>query len=223
MTQEALFPAAQSTINAPRCRMCARPSKWNPRRSEFGAYCAGTLCTNRERLCQACGAVFTPYANGARGKYCCPQCANREPGPRARCAWCGNETSGPHRGRSWPYVCKPCLDPIKHIIDRLKAHHVPHERARQLLDDPGCEICGVDLLAKTRESSHGGYRSLLVVDHDHGCCPVDTRSCGRCVRGLICRDCNTVAGLLRDEPKHARSMADYLDRWRNRSAGLFTE
>jgi hypothetical protein len=29
----------------------------------------------------------------------------------------------------------------------------------------------------------------LAVDHDHGCCPT-SETCGRCVRGLLCFDCN---------------------------------
>lgn len=41
-----------------------------------------------------------------------------------------------------------------------------------------CAICG-------RKSN----RSRMHTDHDHSCCPGE-RSCGKCVRGLLCRDCN---------------------------------
>jgi hypothetical protein len=38
----------------------------------------------------------------------------------------------------------------------------------------------------------------LQVDHDHGCCPCEgTRyTCGKCVRGLLCIDCNARLGYL---------------------------
>ena len=49
-----------------------------------------------------------------------------------------------------------------------------------------------------------------VVDHDHACCP-DKRSCGKCVRGLLCGPCNKAAGFLRDDPVRARALADYLE------------
>lgn len=38
----------------------------------------------------------------------------------------------------------------------------------------------------------------LAVDHDHACCSGKT-SCGSCVRGLLCRTCNSAIGFFRDD------------------------
>ena len=48
------------------------------------------------------------------------------------------------------------------------------------------------------------------VDHDHRCClGGNTPTCGHCVRGLLCRDCN---GSLRSmTPELLRGLADYLE------------
>lgn len=210
---------------APRCRMCARPAQWFGRKGQWAAYCAGKSCSNPERICQRpeCGRPFVMGIDGAGNKYCSLPCKDAAYHPTRKvgtlvCAWgCG--ATDVHNGRrhnsgnSWPYICASCIEPIKHVADALKRHKVSHERARKLRDDPRCEACGeVDLLVKARESSHGSLRSMLVVDHDHTCCP-GAHSCGRCVRGLICRDCNSAAGLLVDSPNRARALAAYLDSW----------
>ena len=47
------------------------------------------------------------------------------------------------------------------------------------------------------------------VDHDHACCPGD-RSCGECVRGLLCFKCNNVLGLFGDNIATLRRAEEYL-------------
>lgn len=51
------------------------------------------------------------------------------------------------------------------------------------------------------------------IDHDHACCPGD-RSCGKCVRGLLCSNCNHGLGHFRDDPALLRRGARYLERSR---------
>lgn len=50
----------------------------------------------------------------------------------------------------------------------------------------------------------------LAVDHDHACCPDPAKSCGKCVRGLLCWPCNVGIGHLRDDPKILTAAAEYL-------------
>lgn len=71
----------------------------------------------------------------------------------------------------------------------------------------GCAICG-------REPTEG---QSFHVDHDHSCCPTtsgDTRTCGECVRGILCPGCNTGIGKLKDDPVVLQNAIDYLLDWR---------
>lgn len=58
----------------------------------------------------------------------------------------------------------------------------------------------------------------LHLDHDHSCCPygkfpTKTRvSCGECVRGWLCRSCNTSLGQMQESPERIRGLLTYLER-----------
>jgi len=54
------------------------------------------------------------------------------------------------------------------------------------------------------------FSSTPVVDHDHSCCPEQTRSCGECVRGLLCSPCNKGLGFFRDAPDRLSRAMEYL-------------
>jgi hypothetical protein len=62
----------------------------------------------------------------------------------------------------------------------------------------GCEICG--------------SRERMAIDHDHSCCPKAAQSCGKCVRGALCGNCNNMLGHAK-RTETLRRGADYLDRW----------
>lgn len=49
----------------------------------------------------------------------------------------------------------------------------------------------------------------LVIDHDHDCCP-GSSTCGVCIRGVLCRQCNAAIGKLGDNKKAILNVLAYL-------------
>lgn len=84
------------------------------------------------------------------------------------------------------------------------------EQFNEILEQQGglCAICK-KLPGKDR-SWTGEPVSRLSVDHDHTCC-LGKRSCGKCVRGLLCKSCNTALGLLGDDVEGLRRALAYLE------------
>ena len=81
-------------------------------------------------------------------------------------------------------------------------YRITGHRYMEMLDAQGgtCHICG--------GSSKDGR--ALAVDHDHACCP-GVRSCGKCVRSLLCTDCNTGLGSFKDDVTLLRTAIAYLE------------
>ncbi len=69
--------------------------------------------------------------------------------------------------------------------------------------DGKCAICLTD--------APGGRYNVWCVDHDHACCS-GYRSCGDCVRGLLCKSCNWALGNLNDNLESAQRLVSYLER-----------
>ena len=66
---------------------------------------------------------------------------------------------------------------------------------KMLIDQNGlCDICETQITSKR----------YFDVDHNHFCCS-GYRSCGKCVRGLICFNCNSVLG-------HSKERIDILEK-----------
>lgn len=63
-----------------------------------------------------------------------------------------------------------------------------------------CKICG----------EPEKYKKRLSVDHDHACCS-GSKSCGKCIRGLLCSNCNRVLGQVNDNVETLQTMIEYLN------------
>src|SRR5688572_15561728 len=67
---------------------------------------------------------------------------------------------------------------------RLKKYGLDKAALETMIDRQG----GACLLCK------GDLGDTWTVDHDHSCCP-QAYTCGRCVRGILCRRCNIALGM----------------------------
>lgn len=78
-----------------------------------------------------------------------------------------------------------------------KRHHMTEEDFNKLFNmfDGKCHLCR--------------QRDATSIDHDHSCCKTN-RSCGKCVRGILCRGCNTALGSLKENPDTIARLLDYI-------------
>ena len=77
-----------------------------------------------------------------------------------------------------------------------KDYNLSVDRISELRKD--CAVCG-----STKN---------LAVDHDHACCD-RFGSCGKCVRDILCSNCNTALGHVKDSKDRLRGLIAYLERF----------
>lgn len=86
----------------------------------------------------------------------------------------------------------------------LKATYgITLDEYNQMLAEQGglCALCGSpDPIANKN----------FEVDHDHSCCE-GKKSCGKCVRALLCSNCNTGIARFKDDQELLRKAITYLD------------
>jgi hypothetical protein len=83
---------------------------------------------------------------------------------------------------------------------KYKYSLTPDDYAKLLAAQNGvCAIC-----QKECKTTKG-----LAIDHDHRCCPQD-KSCGKCIRGLLCANCNGAIGMLQEDISIIKKAIEYL-------------
>lgn len=156
--------------------------------------CAGHV--EQQRLGRPLTPLLRARSRGAvlarddQGRKECPRCLEWQP----ESEFSRQATAADGLGSNCRVCVREKQRTIKYTIseDRYQA---------MLIEQAGrCAIC---------KSPPG--RKALAIDHDHRCCPDKNRTCGKCVRALLCHNCNMAIGLLRDDAGLIRTAAAYVE------------
>jgi hypothetical protein len=89
-----------------------------------------------------------------------------------------------------------------------RRHQITLKEFEELFEKQGriCAVCNSD------DSGELPPRTWHI-DHDHSCCPGRKQTCGKCIRGILCRWCNLTLGNAKDDPDRLRKLAGYLEEY----------
>lgn len=149
-------------------------------------------------MCQDCGQEPLRYNN--RSGFC-PNCYNRNR-PRNKV---GSKEWDLRREQYKSYYEQTRIERVHY--QKFRKFGLTLEQYHQMLrgQNYACALCErrIDELDN----------STLNIDHDHACCPTtreNPKTCGKCVRKLLCRDCNMGLGYFRDDPVLLQRAIRYL-------------
>lgn len=151
-----------------------------------------------------------PYLNKTCGK-CgetkpCSAFSRSGQGLQAACKECQRAYKAANRVRAADQQrARRAADPGKYSAqNRLRRYGITQDRYDELVaaQSGRCAICGTP--------EPGGKHNTWHIDHAHDCCPGE-RSCGTCVRGLLCHRCNVGIGHFADNPKTIAAVLMYLE------------
>lgn len=111
--------------------------------------------------------------------------------------------------QSWCKSCKNKINysPSKNLLSKYRLTQVAFN-AKLASQGNACGLC--------REEKPEDYK--WHVDHDHNCCP-GIKTCGKCVRAILCFVCNSGLGKFKDDPALLRMAADYIEKYRKEDDG----
>ena len=164
--------------------------------------------------------LYVQYTRGVPTKYpavqfrCCSRCTKSEPEvafPAYRSSYCvdcrllvhqdwssrnrDDVRASERQQRAERWQRDPAAEWRKELAKRLRSQFrisIEDYDRMYLAQEGRCGICGKPGRGSEWAAGDDALR-CLAVDHDRRCCPGD-KSCGRCVRGLLCGSCNPKLG-----------------------------
>ena len=95
---------------------------------------------------------------------------------------------------------------------RIKyTYNITYEQYEQMLEEQNhvCAIC----------KSVNKNGTALSIDHNHNCCP-GKKSCGKCIRQLLCNSCNAIIGHAKDKAERLEAAIEYIHHHTEKSCNV---
>jgi len=156
--------------------------------------------------CIECNKKISYYAT------ICMECYDKIRRKEYKCIDCGTKVNEPRTKR-----CRDCWKLFRASTKNTDAHRTRRakikskykltlEQYEEMLkaQDYKCAICDLH---------YSEFKHPLCVDHDRACCSGDI-TCGNCIRGLLCSQCNIGIGGLRDNEQYILSALDYVRKYK---------
>ena len=160
------------------------------------------------------GKIVSPYPGDTDDRRYCPECKEWLPFsefyPDARTKDGLTRRCKQHHARK-SYDSRK-LNPNHETRDKRYQYNrnrllSKYGMTQEMFDDMLAAQGGACAICKRTEPIGNGW----VIDHDHSCCDTSTRkTCGSCVRGILCTNCNTALGKFQDDRQILVSAVRYL-------------
>lgn len=151
------------------------------------------------KVCNVC-REHLPINIFVHGK--CRPCINKLAREKYAIKMSDPEYRAAHNAREREYKKRKPRSKAQRRKEWLKGKYniTPADYEALLLSQNGvCAICQQE--CKTTK--------FLAIDHDHKCCPGD-KSCGKCIRGLLCANCNGAIGMFQEDIAIFNRALEYL-------------
>lgn len=212
-------------VRTNQCRECGK--QWEaPAKGQPPAYCSDRCRTEHNKRSVPCCVEGCDKQGSKRDAMCSMHRArlrnngNLEGTTPKICAHCGGPwvKSPTQETKRFKYCSDECYGAAMKIKEReAKERSKEYRRWLQLekryklnresYEQMYAEQDGKCLICKKRPDR-------LFVDHDHSCCPTsqsEQETCGECVRGLLCWNCNAGLGQFQDDPARLSAAIRYLN------------
>lgn len=191
-------------------RKAKRPADWQPKYKKVE-------CLGSSHACNKCGNIkdhsdfYEDKSATCNYESSCKECRGVDRKERWKNNLNGHRDKDGARKAEWTPERRIEWLHGQFVYKLNRDFHITEDQYNWLLEQQS-GVCFLCKEPETRVHHRNGEVMRLAIDHDHRCCTESAKSCGKCIRSLLCYSCNMLMGKVELKPALAERFKDYIDR-----------